>query len=214
MIYRRALLAALPAALVAGPVLAAPPKVAPPPLSADDQALVARASAYLQGLGQVQSRFVQTNPRGVIARGELFIKRPGKARFAYDPPSGLLVVSDGYNVAIWDQRLKTFDSYPLGMTPLSLFLAKHIRLDQGVRVQAVETIPGGFAITVRDGRGKAEGQVRLTFTEAPLALREWALTDAQGMVTRVALEGLAPATLDNSLFVLRDPTPKRTGTSK
>ena len=96
---------------------------AAPALSADDKALVDKAVAYLQGLSEAKGRFTQTDPRGAVSTGELFLKRPGKARFAYDPPSGLLVVSDGGAVAIQDNRLKTFDSYPLGATPLSLFLA-------------------------------------------------------------------------------------------
>ncbi len=208
MIDRRALLAALPVALVAGPALAQARRAPVAPLSADDQALVDKATAYLQGLGQVQGRFVQTNGRGTVTRGVVAIKRPGKARFAYDPPSGLLVVSDGHNVSVWDQRLKTFDRYPLSATPLSLFLAKHIRLDQGVAITQVQRVGGGFSITARDGKKQAEGQVTLTFSDNPVALREWALRDAQGQTTRVAIEGLQSAELDNGLFVLRDPRPR------
>ena len=67
---------------------------------------------------------MQTDARGRATTGALFMKRPGKARFAYDAPSGLLVVSDGGVVSVQDTRLKTFESYPLGATPLSLFLAR------------------------------------------------------------------------------------------
>ena len=38
--------------------------------------------------------------RGAASQGELFLKRPGKARFAYAPPSGLTVVSDGGRVIV------------------------------------------------------------------------------------------------------------------
>ena len=113
-------------------------------LSADDKALVDKAVAYLQGLSEAKGRFSQTDARGATSGGELFLKRPGKARFAYDPPSGLLVVSDGGAVAVQDSRLKTFDSYPLGATPLSLFLAKTIRLDRGVEVTRVARAADGF----------------------------------------------------------------------
>ncbi len=90
--------------------------------------------AYLQGLGEARARFVQTDARGASTQGTVYLKRPGKARFAYDPPSGLLVVSNGSTVSVADSRLKTFDAYPLMSTPLSLFLAKTIRLDRGVQV--------------------------------------------------------------------------------
>ena len=109
---RRSLTLALAAAPLAGPALAQTG------LSAADQALVARAVAYLEGLDEAKARFVQTDARGRATTGQLFMKRPGKARFAYDAPSGLLVVSDGGVVSVQDKRLKTFDQYPLAATPL------------------------------------------------------------------------------------------------
>ena len=98
-------------------------------LSSADLALVDKATKYLQGLDEVEGRFEQTNPRGAVQAGDIFLKRPGKARFQYDPPSGLVVVSDGRNVSVWDSRLRTFDRTPLGATPLAILLARQIRLD-------------------------------------------------------------------------------------
>ncbi len=199
------MLLAVTVVFVAGAVaFAAPPPA--PALSPEDQAVVARAVAYLDGLGEVKGRFVQTDFRGVTSRGELFLKRPGKARFAYDPPSGLLVVSDGHVVNVADSRLKTFTSYPLGLTPLSLFLAKHVRLDQGVAVTRVARYADGFAITARDGRKQTAGQIELTFADSPVALTKWTITDAQGQTTTVEVSGLSPAPgLAPDLFVLRNP---------
>ncbi|HEY8615312.1 LolA family protein [Phenylobacterium sp.] len=175
-------------------------------LAPADKALVDRAVAYLEGLTEAKARFVQTDARGARSSGTVFIKRPGKARFAYDPPSGLLVVSDGGNVAVQDSRLKTFDRYPLQSTPLSLFLARNIRLDRGVTVTRVSRMQGGFAITARDGSRKTAGQITLTFTDAPLALAGWTVVDAQGRSTRVQLQGLQRASgLGGDLFVLKNP---------
>lgn len=211
---RRRLLA-LAAAAAAIPPFSALAAPAPAALSADDQALVDRAVAYLQGLTEARGRFVQTDARGATSQGELFLKRPGKARFAYDPPSGLLVVSDGGTVSIADSRLKTFDAYPLMATPLSLFLAKTIRLDRGVQVTRVARAADGFTITARDGKKETAGQIALTFTDNPLALAGWSVTDAQGRTTQVRIVGLERASgLDPSLFVLKDPRPKNVGRGK
>lgn len=187
-----------------------------PGLSADDKALVDRAVAYLEGMTEARGRFVQTDARGRNSQGAIFLKRPGKARFAYDPPSGLTVVSDGAAVLVQDDRLKTFDRYPLMSTPLSLFLAKQIRLDRGVSVTRVARHADGFTFTARDGTKKTAGQIALTFTNAPMQLTGWTVTDAQGRQTRVKLVGLEPASgLDPKLFVLRNPfrqaTPVRRG---
>lgn len=200
---RRAALA-LVAAATAVPALAAPATN----LSTDERGLVDKATAYLQGLNAVKGRFTQFDARGRKTEGDFYLKRPGKVRFAYDPPSGLLLVSDGGTVNVLDSKLKTFESYPLGVTPLSLFLAREIRLDKGVTVTAVKRFADGFTITARDGKKEADGQIMLVFADGPMALREWTVTDAQKQSTRVVLSGLTPApSLDPKLFVLRDPRP-------
>lgn len=198
---RRSLALALAATPLAGVAMAQAPG-----LSAADKALVDRATAYLQGVTEARARFVQTDARGATSQGTVYLKRPGKARFAYDPPSGLLVVSDGGNVAVQDSRLKTFDRYPLQSTPLSLFLARNIRLDRGVTVTRVARMADGFSITARDATRKTAGQITLNFSNSPLALVGWTVTDAQGRATRVRLAGLQRTPgLSADLFVLKNP---------
>jgi len=208
MTTRRHLLALTAAVAAAGPIaaLAAAPA---PVLAPADQALVDKAVAYLQGLDEARGRFMQTDGRGAPTTGELFLKRPGKARFAYDPPSGLLVVSDGGRVIVQDKRLDTFTAYPLGATPLSLFLAKTIRLDRGVEVTRVTRAADGFSVTARDGKKETAGQIVLTFADSPMSLVGWSVTDAQGRTTQVRIQGLQRAAgLDPALFVLKNPHPK------
>ncbi|MFD3266533.1 outer-membrane lipoprotein carrier protein LolA [Phenylobacterium ferrooxidans] len=208
---RRALalgLAALPL-----PALAARPAIAP--LNADDRLLVDKAATYLQGLTEAKGRFVQTDARGTSTQGTVFLKRPGKARFAYEAPSGLLVVADGANVSVADSRLKTFDRYPLMATPLSIFLARQIKLDRGVVISDVTRLADGFTITARDGKKQAEGQITLTFSNTPMALIGWTVSDAQGQATRIRLTGLQRTSgLAPTLFVLNDPRPKSVGRGK
>jgi outer membrane lipoprotein-sorting protein len=204
---------ALGLALLPLPVLAQRPAISP--LTPEDRALVDRAAAYLQGLVEAKGRFVQTDPRGAVSQGDLYLKRPGKARFAYDPPAGLLVVSDGGNVSVQNSRLKTFDSYPLMATPLSLLLARQIRLDRGVVISRVSRLSDGFTLTARDGKKQAEGQITLAFSDSPMQLIGWTVTDAQGQSTHVRLTELRPVSgLASSLFVLKDPRPKNPGRSK
>jgi outer membrane lipoprotein-sorting protein len=197
---RRTLTLSLAAAALAGPALAA--------LAPEEQALVDKATAYLQSLDEARGRFEQTDAQGRITQGTFYLKRPGKARFEYDPPSGMVVVSDGAAVTVADSRLMTFNRYPLGATPLSLFLARTIRLDRGVTITAVDRMPGGFVITARDGQKKTAGQLALTFADNPIQLTAWAVTDGQGRTTRVKLQGLQrTAGLARALFTPKDPRP-------
>ncbi len=212
---RRALLAAgllLPAAPALAQTTTLRPRVtAPPPIAPADQALVDQAVAYLQALASARGRFTQVDPRGVTTQGTLYLQRPGKARFAYDPPSNILVVSNGSTVSVLNPRLRSFQSYPLGATPLSLFLARQIRLDRGVIVERVLRLEDRFEIVARDARRQAEGRITLSFSYAP-ALIGWTIVDRQNAATTVRISQLAPASgLEASLFVLNNPYQRRTG---
>jgi outer membrane lipoprotein-sorting protein len=197
-------LLALASVALAGPVLAQTATVA---LSAHDLGLVNKATAYLQNLQEVEGRFEQTNPRGSVQTGDVFLKRPGKARFQYDPPSGLTVVSDGKNVSVWDSRLRTFDRTPLGATPLAILLARKVSLEQDVEVFRVGSYDDGFYLSARSASGQArtEGYITMVFGGSPLTLRGWTLVDGQGQATKVKITSLAPTPIKPELFVQNDP---------
>jgi outer membrane lipoprotein-sorting protein len=173
----------------------------PASLSRKERDQVKRATAYLQGLGLARGRFVQTTSKGGTSRGTLYLNRPGKARFEYDPPEQLLVVADGKSVWVSDRRLKTApDRYPLGATPLGIFLAKRVSLDASVVVTRLQQTSTGFAITVRNANGSA-GALVLDFADDPIGLRGWTVIDAQRNQTQVQLSGLETvASLSPSLF--------------
>lgn len=201
---RRAL--GLSLAAVAG--VAALPALAQTGLSVEDRATLAQAQAYLQNLTSAQGTFVETGAGGQRRQGRFWLQRPGRMRFEYTDPAGLLVVSDGDNVKRYDPRLNVFRQVPLGATPLSTFLARNVRLDQGVRIDRITRMQSGaFAITARDQRRPNDGSIILAFAGSPLRLQEWTIMDAQGGRTRTQLTSLATASgLASSLFVLRDPT--------
>lgn len=175
--------------------------------SAEDRAVLQRAQTYLQNLTSAEGTFVETS--GPQRReGRFWLQRPGKMRFEYTSPAGLLVVSDGSNVKRYDPRLEVFRQVPLSQTPLSTFLARNVRLDQGVRIDRITRMQSGaFAIVARDSRRPDDGQVILSFAGDPMRLHEWTIVDAQGGRTRTQLTSLRPASgLSASLFQLRDPT--------
>ncbi len=189
-------------------VVAAPPALAQSGLSAEDQAALRQAQSYLTNLTSATGTFVETGPNNQRRTGKFWLQRPGKMRFEYTSPAGLLVVADGNNVNRYDPRLNVFRQVPLRATPLSTFLAREVRLDQGVRIDRLTRMASGaFAITARDASKPNEGSVILAFAGSPLRLQEWTITDAQGSRTRIQLTSLEPASgLASSLFQLRDPT--------
>ncbi|WP_454761931.1 outer-membrane lipoprotein carrier protein LolA [Caulobacter segnis] len=209
MTNRRFLLAAGLAAALASPALAQQAKPVPAKLTVEQQAMLDKATAYIQDLSSAKGRFVQTDARGTQTQGTLYMQRPGKARFAYDPPAGLLVVSNGNNVNIFDSRLKTFQSYPLSKTPLNLLLAREVRLDRGVIITDIRPLADGFTIVAQDARRQALGRISIDFSNGPVALMGWTVTDIKGGTIRVRLSDFAETgELDPALFVLTDPRRK------
>jgi outer membrane lipoprotein-sorting protein len=204
MASRRAFLIASAALAVAPSVRA---QTATAALSSTELALVDKATKYLQNLAEVEGRFEQTNPRGNIQTGDIFLKRPGKARFQYDAPSGLVVVSDGRNVSVWDSRLRTFDRTPLGATPLAFLLARLVRLDLDVVVFRVGRYDDGFYLSARSASGqtRTEGYITMVFADNPVALHGWTLVDGQGQATKVKIVNLERQTIRPEMFVLDDP---------
>ena len=206
---RRALLTAFLALAATSPAFAGrndtTTYIVPPKFNAADQARIQKATAYLQALGTGQGRFEQTDWRGKVTTGNWYLARPGKIRFEYDAPYSLLIVSDGKQVRMWDPRLKSLDKYPLDETPLSLFLSKQIRFDQGVVITEVSSNASGFRLKARDRRKQIEGAVTLDFAQdagGNLTLSDWTVIDSQNHGTTVKLTSFARgAALRPDLFV-------------
>jgi len=183
-----------------------------PNFNAADKARIAKATAYLQNLSGAEGRFEQIDDRGRRVQGKWFLQRPGKIRFEYDPPSSLLVVSNGRQVNTWDPRLQAFNSYPLSETPLSLFLDKTIRFDQGVIITEIASNAAGFTLKARSRNKSVDGSVKLQFDQTgdgPVSLKQWTITDAQGKATSVHLLSLTDSHPAPALFVLDKPQSKK-----
>jgi outer membrane lipoprotein-sorting protein len=186
-------------------VAALPLAPSPALCAAADDPRVAQAVAYLDTLNDVKARFAQSDGRGDVAEGAVYLARPGRARFEYDPPSGLLITSDGRTVTLSDARLKTLQRIPLASTPLAVFLADHVRLDRGARVTRVDPSADGFSITARDTRNLSGGEITLYFADRPMRLSGWAITDAQARTTRVSLGALTPFSPPSDAFFSQGP---------
>jgi outer membrane lipoprotein-sorting protein len=175
---------------------------APAPITDADRAAIARAEAALTAVRTLKARFLQLDQRGGTAQGTVWMQRPGRARFAYDPPSTILIVADGTVVTFFDSAVNQTSAVPLGSTPLATLLADRVALDGGeARVTAVARGEGMLRITVVRRDRPAEGSLTLTFADTPLELRQWTVVDAQGREVRVTLFGVETGMrLDQALF--------------
>lgn len=163
-------------------------QVATPLIGEDQSRAVQRINAYFNNMTNLQGSFEQVDSNSKRTTGRFYVQRPGKIRFDYAPPSGLRIIADGRVLAIEDSDLKTVEKYPISSTPFKLLLTEAVDLGRDARVIGVESQEGTLAIALQDKSGDAAGSIRLTFeTGQELQLKQWMITDAQGLTTRVTL---------------------------
>lgn len=172
---------------------------------ADRAAGLARANRTLNSFTRLQARFMQASPGGGRASGTVYIQRPGRMRFEYDPPATMLVVSDGSVVALRDTELRTTERTPLRSTPLNIILGATVDLERNARVLRVSQSGPWLMVTCSDRGGQTDGQIVLQFFGDGAELRSWDVIDATGARTRITLSDITqPASFNRSLFRLED----------
>ncbi|RMH49054.1 MAG: outer membrane lipoprotein carrier protein LolA [Alphaproteobacteria bacterium] len=150
-------------------------------------------SSYLGGIVAAEGRFTQFNADGSVDRGRIFIQRPGRIRFEYDPPSDALVIAGGGQVAIFDPKSNTPpQQFPLARTPLSIILDRKVDLAATGMVQRVYEEAGRTVVLARDPKAPERGAIALYFARDPVRLVGWEIQDEAGGVTRVVLDELQP----------------------
>ncbi len=166
---------------------------------------------YINSLESVEARFVQTNADGSSAKGRIILERPGRARFEYDPPDKNLVLASGGMVAIFDAKSnQPPEQYPLSRTPLNLILAANVDLSATKMVVDHGEFEGATHVLAQDPKHPDYGTIELIFSEDPVALTQWIITDDIGNKTSVALEALSPGeTYPASLFSIDLETNRR-----
>ena len=175
-------------------------------LSDADAALVQQVQTYLDQVHALRAHFLQIAPDGRTTTGTAWLQRPGRMRFAYDPPSPLLLVAGHGQVTFHDGELDQTTNIPVDQTPLGLLLAEHLHLAGDVTVTALERSPGAVQLTLVRTSTPSDGSLTLVFANPPLALRGWSVIDAQGRLTRITLSGVTlGGHFDQSLFTFTDP---------
>ncbi len=184
-----------------------PQQQAVQPLSAQDQADIARIEQYFNSIGSAQARFAQTNPNGSVAQGTFYIRRPGRLRFEYDPPSKLRIVADGNQVTLYDPATRDFSQWPIGWTAASFLVAKQVQLSGDLTVRAVQRAPGLIALTMVQTKKPQEGRIEIVLSDNPLLLRRWTIWDAKNVPVQITLTDMRTGVnLSNDLFRAPEPS--------
>ncbi len=190
----------------AGPAPAAQPPAAPaaPAAAETPQQLIQRINQALNSATSLVGDFQQINADGRRRSGKLYVLRPGKLRFDYNPPSQLEVVSDGSSVAVIDKRVPQQDIYGIGQTPLKFLVADRIDVARDTKVLGVRREKDEVILDIEDRNTVAgTSKIRIHFNGDTFMLRRWTVTDPQGVPTTVQLANLnTQQRPDKSLFTI------------
>ena len=148
-------------------------------------------SSYFNAITTAQGRFSQINDDGSRSTGVLYIHRPGRMRFEYDPPQAAVVIAGAGAVVIHDPKSnEPPETYPLKRTPLWIILARKVNLDQAKMVVGHGFDGTATIVRALDPEHPEYGSIDLKFTDNPVALTEWVINDGNGGQTTVVLSGL------------------------
>ncbi|HXF55462.1 MAG TPA: outer-membrane lipoprotein carrier protein LolA [Hyphomicrobiaceae bacterium] len=181
-------------------------------LSKEQIEAVNRVSAYFNGIDTLKGSFLQTDPDKKQAKGKFYVKRPGLFRFDYGAPTKKVMISDGRFLAIQDPDLQNPDTFELDQTPFRLLLRKDVDLMRDARIVDVKQADDLIVVALQDKSPDAPGKIQLFLSTKPeVTLREWVITDAQGLETRVEVSDLdrSGVGVDPRLFVRDNPALKK-----
>ncbi len=171
---------------------------------------LAEISAYLNNLKTAKGSFSQINTDGSLGKGTFYLRRPGRMRFEYQGRDSALVVAGQGTLAIFDQKSNAGpQQYPLKRTPLHVILQEQVNLGQSNMVTAHSFDGTSTSITAQDPQHPEMGNVKLVFTNNPIELRQWVVTDEAGGKTTVILGKLdtktqVPARLFDIAALIQD----------
>ena len=167
--------------------VSAPAQAAAQAGSTDTELAVSSINTYLNSFRSLTGEFIQFGPDGSRIEGTFALLRPGRIHFKYAEPAQVEIISDGKSVAIRDKRRDTQDLWPLKRTPLRFLLSEDIDLFATSNVTNVSVASDIVTVVVKESTLFGEGTLSMIFDGKSHELRQWTITDAQGLDTSVAI---------------------------
>ena len=156
-----------------------------------DRISLNKISDYINGLTTLQADFEQINSDGSIDRGKLYIRRPGRMRLEYTAPNNALVIASAGSVAIFDDKSKNGPTlFPLKKTPLSLLLKKNVDLYKNEMITEHTANNENTFIVAKDPKRKSQGSIKMMFSNSPVSLQGWTITNQSNQKTKIILDKL------------------------
>ena len=161
---------------------------------------------YLNNIKTLSASFVQTASNGNTTEGKIYISKPNKIRMEYEDPVNVDIIGDGHFVVYNDKELEQVTHIDYDDIPATLILANDIKIN-GKDIKLIDFYKdSGTTEAVLEYQIKGESHpITLVFNNAPFALKQWRLTDPQGIEITVSLYNIhEDESLSESLFKYKE----------
>ena len=165
-------------ALFAGLLGLAGPATAQTVQGRNHEALL-KVERYLDSIRTMQSKFYQAGADGSVTRGTIAMKRPGRLRIEYAPPSPALIIADGRWFIFYDKELEHPSYTPIDDTLAGFLVRKKIRLSGDVKVTRYVHEKGVIRVSIVHRDEPEQGSLTFLFSDNPLKLLQWQVIDSQ-----------------------------------
>ncbi|MAH84305.1 MAG: hypothetical protein CBB68_08250 [Rhodospirillaceae bacterium TMED8] len=149
-----------------------------------------RIEAHLNSITTLTARFLQVSSNGEFSEGVIYLSRPGRMRVEYDLPNPVVLIADGSSLIYIDRELEQETAVLLKLTSADFILRKNLSfMSNEILITGFNRSPGVFRVSIVKAAAPLEGQLTLVFSDKPLELRKWTVTDAFGIKTTLSLLG-------------------------
>ncbi len=174
-------------------------------IDTDQTTALNAVNAYFNGIRTMQGHFIQVGPtQSELSEGEFYFARPGLLRLDYDPPSQLVMISNGVTLSVEDRGRRTQNFYSLDRTPLAPILAQYTDLTSEALVRDVMLDSPEYIIVVL-AQADDGGWLSLYFDRESYELKQWVTIDARGnAITFIMVDTQINQPVDANNFVITD----------
>lgn len=170
-----------------------------------------KVEKYLNELRTLVADFRQVSPDGTLASGKLFMQKPGKMRWQYNPPTPVLMVSDGETLVYYDYELDQISYLSLEDSLASVLMRRNLRFaSDEFRVINFRQGNGSVRFTILQTNKLDEGSLTLEMKTDPMRIEKIIVVDATGQRMYISLQNqVVDLMLDKELFVFDHPRKSR-----
>ena len=156
----------------------------------DSKKIILQIKSYLNSIKKLKADFIQVAPDGGVRQGKLYLDLPGKIRLEYINPDDLLITSQGFWLVLQDRKLKYTNNIPLRETPLKFFLNKKLSFDKKYLNIIIKRELGLILLKIKDLKKYHKSTLIMEFSENPIVLKKWVISDEFDKKTSVLLQNL------------------------